>query len=351
MELRRDMSWHLLVANMAGALLVLAGIALAALNASSLIAYQDASGRHGGEVIELGLDALPQAGQHGHMARVVGTPRVVEAPHDPEFNQSADTPVLVRRVEMFQWREINIGGNAHYELDWVDHPVDSGRFRNPRGHANPGGFPIGGKQFDAGLVQIGGFTLSPALIHALPGSSAVTPDVTALPDNLAASFSRHGDYLVTSAQPDNPRLGDLRVSWDGVPLQQVTIVARLDGARLGAASDTGDGKGYQVQVGNVPLLDLFPDLPVPPRFFMVWRIVAILLASLGALVLLWTQRRRQKPLLALGLGAASVGSVASILWFGGQDAVVLVGWVVVTLVGIALSIWCLRRRSGSADRH
>ena len=84
MDLHRGMSWHLLVLNILGALLVLAGIGLVALNASSLIRYRDAAHRHGGEVIELGANALPQAGQHGYMARVVGMPRVVEAPHDLE---------------------------------------------------------------------------------------------------------------------------------------------------------------------------------------------------------------------------------------------------------------------------
>lgn len=341
------MSWRSLMLNVIGASLVLAGVGLEALNARGLINYRDAAQRHGGEVIELGSDAQPQAGQHGYMARVVGTPRVVEAPHDPEFNQTANTPVLIRRVEMFQWREIKIGGSVHYELDWVDRAVDSSQFQDRRGHANPGSFPISGKQFDAGLVQMGGFKLDPTLIHALPGSTVIAPDAAALPENLAVSFSRYEDHLVTSAHPGDPRLGDLRVSWDGVPLQQMTLVARLDGALLEAATNTADGQGYQVQVGNVPLLDLFPDLPVPPEFVKSWRIVSVLLAALGAFVLLSVQgrRRRPDPLLALGLGAAGVGSVASIMWLGGENATALVGWLVVALVGAALSVWCVRRRA------
>ena len=351
MDLHRGMSWRLLLANLLGALLVLAGVGLEALNASSLIAYREASSRHGGEVVELGPDAQPQAGQHGYMARVVGTPRVVEAPHDRDFNQSSNTPVLMRRVEMLQWREIDIGGSVHYEMDWVDHPLDASRFKDPHGHDNPGKFPISGQQFNAGLVQLGGFKLGRALVHALPGSDVIKPDAAALPDNLAASFSRYQDYLVTSAQPGHPRLGDLRVSWIEVPLQQVTIVARLDGAQLDAAADAGDGKGYQVQVGDVPLLDVFPDLPVPPKLVMVWRILGVLLASLGAFVLLPARRRRKGPLLAIGLGSIGVGSVASIVWLSGEDAAVLGGWLVLTLVGVALSVWCLRRPSGAAERH
>lgn len=351
MKLHRGMSWRLLLANVFGTVLVLAGVGMEALNANNLIAYSEASTRHGGEVIELGPDAQPQAGQHGYMARIVGTPRVVEAPHDRDFNQTSNTPVLLRRVEMFQWREIAIGDNVHYELDWVDHPLDASRFKDPNGHENPGEFPISGKQFDAGLVQLGGFKLGRALVHALPGSDVVKPDAAALPYNLAASFSPHQDYLVTSAQPGSPRLGDLRVSWIEVPLQEVTVVARLNGARLDAASDAGDGKGYQVQVGDVPLLDMFPDLPVPPKFVMIWRVLGVLLAALGAFLLLPAQRRRQRLLLAMGLGATGVGSVASVVWLSGGNGTVLGGWLAVTLAGVALSAWCLRHRPGPAHRH
>lgn len=342
MDLRKGISMRGLVLNIAGALLVLAGIGLVAMTARGLLNYRAAAGRHGGEVINLGANAQPQAGQHGYMVRMVGTPKVVEAPHDPEFNLRVNTPVLVRHVEMFQWREIRIGDGVHYELDWVDRPLDASHFKDPRGHANPASFPISGKQFDAGLVQMGGFKLGPVLLHALPGSEQVTPDPKSLPENLAASFTLYQDHLVTSAHPGDPRLGDLRVSWDEVPLQQLTIVGRLDGDRLVAAAEAGDGKGYDVQLGDVPLLDMFPDLPVPPDFVLSRQILAVLLAALGVFMLLLAQRDQRDVLLALGLGALAVGIVASMLWLGG-DMHMLCAWGTIALLGLAIAIWRLRR--------
>ncbi|NMW25716.1 hypothetical protein HFP05_15515, partial [Rhodanobacter denitrificans] len=300
MDLRAGMAMRGLVLNIIGALLVLAGIGLVAMTARSLLNYRAVANLHGGEVVDLGANAQPGAGQHGSMVRVVGTPTVVEAPHDPDFNLRVNTPMLVRHVEMFQWREVRVGSSVHYELDWVDHLLDAGHFEDPKGHANPVSFPISGKQFDAGLVQIGGFKLGPVLLHAIPGTQRITPDPGSLPENLAASFSRYQDYLVTSARPGDPRLGDVRVSWNEVPLQELTIVGRIDGDRLVAATDAADGKGYVVQVGDVPVLDIFPDLPIPPEFVLSWRILAVLLASLGAFLLLSTQRDRRDPLLALG---------------------------------------------------
>jgi hypothetical protein len=342
MDWRKDEPLRRLALNTCGAVLVLAGIGLVAMTSRGLLNYRAAAARHGGEVMDLGTEAQPQPGQHGSMARLVGTPTVVEAPRDPEFNQRVNTPVLTRHVEMFQWREVRIGDGVHYELDWVDRPLDARRFREPAGHANPASFPISGKQFDAGMVQLGGFKLGPVLLHALPGAQRVTPEPKSLPENLVASFSRDGDYLVTSANPGDPRLGDVRVSWDAVPLQQVTVVGRLDGDQIVAATDAADGKGYDVQIGDVPVLDLFPDLPVPPGSVTAQRLLALLLAALGAFLLLSTQQNRRDVLLALGLGGLGVGTVASVLWVGG-DSRTLCGWLAVALLSLLLTVWRVRR--------
>jgi Transmembrane protein 43 len=321
-----------------GALLVLAGVGLMAMTARGLLNYRAAAERHGGEVIDLDADTGPQVGQHGFMARVVGTPVVVEAPTDPDFNLHVSTPVLVRNVEMFQWREVRVGDDVHYEQDWEARVIDANHFERPAGHANPASLPLSSKQFDAGLVQLGGFALSPQVLHALPSSAQATPDLKALPANLAASFSQYQNYLVTSSSPGNPRVGDVRVSWDEVPLQQVTIVARVDGGRLVAAADTADGKGLDVEVGDAPLLDIFPDLPVPPGFVLIKQVLAVLLAALGAFLLLPAYGVRRDPLLALAVGALAVGLVASVLWLG-NDSQAMGYWLLVTLLGAAVAAW------------
>ena len=343
--------------NIIGATVVLAGVALVAVNAQSIVDFNAAAAQHGGQVIDLGRDAVPQAGQHGHMVRVVAVPTVVEAPHDSEFNLSVNTPVLTRHVEMFQWREVRVGASAHYEMDWVDHLLDASRFDHPQGHVNPARFPLSGKRFDAGLVQMGGFRLSPVLQQALPGLAAVAPDMRTLPANLAVSFSRNGDYLQTSAHADSPHLGDIRVSWDEIPLRTMTIVARLDGDHLQPAPNAADGRGYQVAVGEVGVLDLFPDLPTPPSAVTFKRVLGVLLAVLGALVLL-TERRRtlvaaarnslrssrwNDLLLALGLGVLTTSVVAAAVWAGNNNEYLL-GWLALAASGAALAGWQARRR-------
>lgn len=334
-----------------GALLLLGGLALLASTENGLLAYRQAAQRHGGEILDLDRQIGPEIGQYGYMARVAGTPRVVVPPRDVDFNQSAAVPVLIRHVEMFQWREVIVGGVAYYELDWVDRPVDSNRFEHPAGHANPGKFPIVGRQFDAGEVRVGGFRLSTPLLHALPGSARLTPDARALPPNLAASFSADGDYLTTSAHPQSPRLGDLRVSWETVPVQTVTVVGRLDGDTLVPATDAPDGKGYEVQLGERALVDIFPDLPMPPESIMPRRAIALLLAALGVLTLLWERREHVSDLLLpVGIGALLIGAVGGAMWLGGSAGMSL-RWFALAGLGLAIAAWPLWRRQRAGGRE
>lgn len=341
------LSIRCIVVHAAGVLLMIAGVGVAAMTAHSLITYRAIAGRHGGEAMDLGSNASLQAGQYGHMARVVGMLNVVESPVDPEFGLRVDTPVLIRHVEMFQWREIRFGGDVSYDLDWVDHPLDSSRFRQPAGHANPAAFPLVGKSFDAGLVQVGGFRLSPELVHALPGSSVVAPDLKALPPNLAASFSINENYLTTSGQPNSPRLGDVRVSWEQIPLRQMTVFARIDGDRL-VPTDATVGKGFDIEVGQVSLQDMQPDVPAPPEFVTVRYVTSVWLAALGALVLMVARNRRRDPLLALGLGALVVGAVCTVLWLG-NDTWTMAAWLLAAVLGTALAVWRLRALHAAHD--
>ncbi|WP_233523510.1 TMEM43 family protein [Dyella solisilvae] len=325
-----------------GALLLLGAVGLVAMTEQGILDHRHAADRHGGQILDLGAGGGPEPGQHGYLVRVSGTPRVVESPYDPEFGQRAPSPVLIRHVEMFQWHEVRLGNDVHYELDWVDRPVDASRFEHPFGHTNPERFPVQGKQFDAGQVRLGGYALSPTLLHALPGSDTLTPDLKSLPTNLAASFAAYGNYLTTSARPEQPRLGDLRVSWEIVPVQEVTVFAQIDGDRLVPAVHAADGKGYDVQSGDRSLVDVAPDVPTSPSFIWLRRIAALLLGTFGALLLLPERSHGGHALiLAAGAGALLIGAVACVLWLG-TDLAAGAAWFALALAGLAVTVWRIR---------
>ncbi len=335
---------------LSGAVLLLVGLGLIAWNERRVMDYGAALARHGGSpVLDLGAEGRPAAGQFGALTRVSGMPKIMDAPRDREFNVRAESPVLIRHVEMYQWREITVGGNTHYEVDWVDRPIDATNFARPAGHVNPGAFPIQGRQFEAGEVKLGNFKLSAPILRAFPGQVDVTPDEKALPSNFAATFQRVGDALVTSAKPSNPRLGDLRITWQAVPLQAMTVLARIEGDTLvpGTPAREGDA-GFDVQVGDRSLLDVMPALPEPPGAVLPVRIAAFLAASLGALLLAWTSRLRRDVLFAAGTGAVIIAAVAGVMWMAG-DAMAASVWLLVAVLGAGLAIWRVQQRTSSAS--
>jgi hypothetical protein len=336
------MKWS---ARVGGALLLLTALGLIAWNERRVMDYAAALSRQGGApVLDLGAEGRPAAGQYGSLTRVSGVPRVVDAPRDAEFNVRVETPILVRHVEMFQWREITVGGVTHYELDWVDRPIDASSFAKPSGHVNPGAFPVQGRQFEAGEVRLGHFRLSSTILRAFPGSKVVTPDEKKLPPNLAATFQQAGDALVTSSRAANPRLGDLRVSWEAVPLQSMTVLARIDGDTLVPGRPTREGDaGFDVQVGDRSLQDVMPATPEPPGAVLIVRVLAVVLAALGAMLLACTSRLRFDVLFAIGIGAVIVSSVAGVLWMAG-DAMAASVWLLVAVLGAGLAIWRVQQK-------
>jgi hypothetical protein len=334
------MAWG---SRISGAVLLLAGLGLIAWNEHRVMDYRAALARHGSPILDLGAEGRPTAGQYGSTTRVSGMPKIVDPPRDPEFNVRADSPILIRHVEMFQWREITVGGNSHYELDWVDRPIDATDFAKPAGHVNPGAFPIQGRQFEAGEVRLGNFKLSTPITRAFPGRVDVAPDMAKLPANLAATFQRVNDKLVTSSKPANPRLGDLRISWEAVPVQSMTVVARIDGDTL-APRESHDDAGFEVQVGERSLLDVLPAMPEPPQAVLLMRGTAFVLAALGAFLLACTSRLRRDALFAVGIGAVVVPAVAGVIWLAG-DAMTASVWLLVAVLGAGLAIWRVQQRS------
>jgi hypothetical protein len=325
-----------------GALLLLVGAGLVVTTEQGLLDNRHASDRHGGPITDVGSGTSPEQAQHGNLVRVAGPVQVTEEPYDPDFGQRAHAPVMIRHVEMFQWREIRVGSDVHYEQDWVDRPIDSRRFAQPSGHTNPERFPVEGKQFDAGRARVGRYALSPPLLHALPGGDLIEPNGKTLPVNLAASFSINGNYFTTSAHPGQPRLGDLRVSWEAVPAQVVTVFAQVSGDQLVPAASAAEGKGFDVQTGDRSLVDVVPDVPPPPSFAWLRRIAAVLLAVLGALLLLPERPRTHHDLLlAVGSGVLLISAVACAMWLGTDMSVGGI-WFGLALLGMALAVWRLR---------
>lgn len=324
-----------LAAKIAGAILIVAGLLLIGFteHADRLRAMgEDALG---GFVLS-GPEAQPGPSSDGQLVFVSGPVQIASPARDAQFGISTDAVAVVRKVEMFQWHETN-GDIRSYDMDWVDHPVDSSKFVQPDGHANPGAFPFAAARFDSPDVRVGGFRLGPKLVDGIPGVEDFTPDLKSLPANMAATFQAHDGTLVTSANLAHPQVGDLRISWTRIAPTELTVFARDQDGTLVPANDPSGAPIAQVLLGRQSLTDVLTDAPQPPRFKWARRVLAVLLAWAGAAMLLPRARRRDR-VLALAAAAVPLALLAAAFWFDVRMAA-CAALVVVAVLAAACAAW------------
>ncbi len=321
---------------LAGAVLVLIALLLLGLTEHTDRLRAMGEDALGGFVLT-GDAAKPGPASDGQLVLAVGAPEVVQPALDPQFNVSVNAPALLRKVEMFQWQETDYGGRRNYEQEWFDHPVDSSKFGDPATHANPGAFPIGPARFDSPEVRVAGFKLDPALVASLAGVENVSPDLSRLPPNMAATFQVRDGTLLSGSNPDHPQIGDLRISWMQIDPAQISVLARNRGGTLVQASDASGRPLAQVQIGRRSLTDILTDAPQPPHFKWARRLLAVLLAWLGVALLLPPPRRRDRWL-ALAIAAVPLALLAGAYWLGVRNVAALALFVIAA-IALAGAAW------------
>lgn len=293
-----------------------------------------------GGFVLTGNAATPGPSADGHLVLAVGVPVVDQPARDAQFGVSVDAPVLLRKVEMFQWNETRFGGVRNYDQNWYGHPIDSSSFGNAAAHANPGAFPITAMRFDSGRVRVGGFRLAPELVRMIDGPEPFEPDFSKLPPNMAATFQVQHGMLVTSVDAAHPQVGDLRISWMKIAPAALTVFARDQDGTLVPVNDASGDPIAQVLIGRHSLTDVLADAPQPPRFKWARRVLAILLAWAGTAMLL-PRARRHDRVLALAAAAVPLASLGAVFWFGVrmQAFVALVAIAVLAAVLVAWRWW------------
>jgi hypothetical protein len=149
---------------------------------------------------------------------------------DIELGVSANAGVLIRKVEMFQWRERCSDDDCSYATVWSQQPVDSRRFRHRDGHDNP---PprLRDAVFAAPGLRVAALAVSAELVATQAAATDFKVHASDLPANLAASFSDADGALYAGGDVAHPQVGEVRVSYRIVPTGNV----ELDGVQHGGA--------------------------------------------------------------------------------------------------------------------
>jgi hypothetical protein len=193
------------------------------------------------QVISISSDA-PAAENDGKLVHLAGTAEAPEAVADEVFGITASALRLRRDVEMYQWKEESksetrkkLGGGEEttttytYSKGWSSSLIDSSKFQKPDGHVNPESMPAESETFTADGIHVGQFALPDSLTGLI--SNFVSRPVTKAEAQAAAKAHSEemqattGGQLYVGENPQQPALGDLRITFQMAPSGPVSIVA------------------------------------------------------------------------------------------------------------------------------
>lgn len=193
------------------------------------------------QVISISPDA-PVAENDGKLVHLTGTAEAPEDVTDEVFGITASALKMRRDVEMYQWKEESksetkkkLGGGEEttttytYSKVWSSSLIDSSKFQKPDGHTNPESLPVESETFTAEGIHVGKFELPDSLTALI--SNFVSRPVTKAEAGAAAKAhstdieATTGGLLYVGANPQQPALGDLRITFQMAPSGPVSIIA------------------------------------------------------------------------------------------------------------------------------
>ena len=192
------------------------------------------------EVVSVAPDQVVAANE-GRLVYTTGQATTSESLTDADFGVTTPAIRLVRKAEMYQWKEDRqsetrkkLGGGTEtvttytYKNEWSPTVITSTGFHEAQGHQNPDSLPIPGASWTAKAVTLGAFTLSAAQVAKLDQTEAVRADANpspTLPANV--KFDQGGYYR--GADPGTPVVGDERITFEAVRPAAISVIGRQVG--------------------------------------------------------------------------------------------------------------------------
>lgn len=299
----------------------------------------------GGAVISVSAETV-DTNNEGKLVHMTGTAVTEQTLTDPVFGISANALKLKRTVEMYQWEENSksetkkkVGGGTEtvttysYSKKWASRAINSGNFKRPDGHQNPGTMPYEEWTEYASPVTVGAFTLSPSLLGKVGRYQGLpVPADEPLPTELEekASVSDSGYYI--GNDPASPQIGDVRIRFQVVNPTEISLMAKQVGNTF---------EPYKTSVGgNIELLrdGVFTAEAMIEKAQQSNRILTWVLRLVGFLMMMIGLNMIFKPLSVVADVLPFLGSIVG----AGTGIIAFLIALILSLVTIAIA-WIFYR--------
>src|SRR4029077_20913157 len=172
----------------------------------------------------------------GELVHVTGETASGQTLTDPKFGVTSPGLRLNRNAQVYAWTEKESSSSSTgvsgtkttkktytYEKKWVGSLPKSSHFKQPEGHEIPTELKYESASFPADKVTLGSYTLDPDLVAKITDTKSVSLDENSIKLPEGAKLS--GDKIYIGTDPDNPAVGDLRITETVVPTGTLSVVA------------------------------------------------------------------------------------------------------------------------------
>lgn len=189
---------------------------------------------------------------------------------DDVFGVNLNALKLKREVLVYQWQEEERKQendakkkNYTYHKVWKEGLIDSSLFQQA-GHDNPKTVAYASDYWEASHVTTGAFTLSSELVAQIDNYKPFPVDQSTLD---SAKPYQGGFYL--GANPQNPQVGDIQVTYKAAHPSMVSVVAQQQATYLQTFLTNSGGKLTLLELGRVSK-DLMFQHAVEANTVLTW---------------------------------------------------------------------------------
>lgn len=288
--------WQAIVGVFIGLVFIVVSIGVLFWNEGRAIRTTQGLAEGAGIVRSVPADRVDHAND-GRLIHVTGMLSTAGPVSDPDFAIRAQGVRLERHVEVYQWKEethsetrTEFGGGEErtttykYVRTWSDKPIDSDRFKEPRGHTNPV-MTYQSRDLPAAGTRLGAFAVPDSLLRGFGEAkrlAATEVQANALQIRVNKPVAVNDGVLYVGRDPSQPAIGDMRISYAEVPLQTASVVAAQAGSGF-APFPTHTGTTVElIAAGTVPPKVMFQHAE-DENVTMTWvlRLIGVIFMLIG----------------------------------------------------------------------